>query len=139
MFKKTKRGKTTNTTSTGKVVGYIILLFFVFLYVGILLGFLFGTISSVTTDPSVSWAAPALASLVCFILCFVGTVFSTQSMIYNSKDNELLISMPIPPKTILLSRIFTLAVLNYFFALLIFLPLLLAWAMTRGVRFSISP
>lgn len=137
MFKKTKRGKTTNTTSTGKVVGYIILLLFVFLYVGILLGFLFGTISSVTTDPSVSWAAPALASLVCFILCFVGTVFSTQSMIYNSKDNELLISMPIPPKTILLSRIFTLAVLNYFFALLIFLPLLLAWAMTRGVGFSL--
>lgn len=137
MFKKTKKGKTTNTTSTGKVVGYILLLVFVFLYVGILLGFLFGTISFATPDPSVSWAAPALASLVCFILCFVGTVFSTQSMIYNSKDNELLISMPIPPKTILLSRIFTLAVLNYFFALLIFLPLLLAWAITRGVGFSL--
>ena len=86
MFKKTKRGKTTNTTSTGKVVGYILLLLFVFLYVGILLGFLFGTISTVTTDPSVSWAAPALASLVCFILCFnMSTAYpgaSTDTSVY---------------------------------------------------------
>ena len=132
MFKKTKRGKTTNTTSAGKIVGYILLLAFVFLYAAVFLGILFGTVSVATPDPSVSWTAPALASLICFLLCFVGTVFSTQSMIYNSKDNELLISMPIPPKTILLSRIFNLAVLNWFFALMIFLPLEISWTLTRG-------
>ena len=132
MFKKTRKGRTTNATSAGKIVGYILLLAFVFLYAGVFLGILFGTVSVATPDPSVSWAAPALASLLCFLLCFVGTVFSTQSMIYNSKDNDLLISMPIPPKTILLSRIFTLAVLNWFFALLIFLPLEISWTLTRG-------
>ena len=69
MFKKTRKGRTTNATSAGKIVGYVLLLAFVFLYAGVFLGILFGTVSVATPDPSVSWAAPALASLLCFLLC----------------------------------------------------------------------
>ena len=45
-------------------------------------------------------------------LSVFGSVFATQSQIYDAKDNGLLLSMPIPPRTILLSRVLPLVVLN---------------------------
>lgn len=124
LFAQTFKKKNSNSTSKAKVVGYIVLFAFLFLYLAILLGAVFMTFTFATVGTDLEWAPPALASLICTAICFVGTVFSTQSVIYNSKDNDLLIAMPIPPKTILLSRITTLAVMNYFFSLLVFLPLI---------------
>ena len=52
------------------------------------------------------------------MLCFVGSVFFTQSTLYDAKDNELLLSMPIPSSVILGSRMALLLLLNYAYSLL---------------------
>ena len=72
--------------------------------------------SSAACSPScsVSWPLPitppgwigctfATAGLMALGLSVFGSVFATQSQIYDAKDNGLLLSMPIPPRTILLS------------------------------------
>lgn len=131
-IRKTRKGRATNKTSGGKVALYSILLLICFGYFSVMFGGIFYLIESFLAGTEQSWAMPALASFLTMILCFVGTIFTTQSFLFNSKDNDLLISMPIPPKMILLSRIATLAILNYFLAFLIFFPAEIVWIMING-------
>ena len=63
------------------------------------------------------WIIISLAMGVAFFLCFLGSVFMAQQQIYESKDNEMLMSMPIKPGQIVLSRIFAIAFFNLIYAL----------------------
>ena len=60
----------------------------------------------------VTWLYYALAGGVAFLLSFMMTMFYAQGAIFEAKDNEMLLSMPIPPRAILISRIGTLYILN---------------------------
>ena len=51
------------------------------------------------------WLFYALMGVVSILLGTFGSVFNTFSTLYIAKDNELLLSMPIPPWQILLARI----------------------------------
>ena len=129
---RTRKGRATNKTSPGKIILYSLLLLLCFGYLSVIFGVIFLMLESMTAETAQNWSMTALASFMSMILCFVGTKFTTQSLIFNSKDNDLLISMPIPPRLILLSRITTLAIMNYIFALMIFLPATIAWVMVNG-------
>mgnify|MGYP005792077569 CR=1 FL=1 len=129
---RTRKGRATNKTSPGKIILYSLLLLLCFGYLSVIFGIIFLMLESMTAETAQNWSMTALASFMSMILCFVGTIFTTQSLIFNSKDNDLLISMPIPPRLILLSRITTLAIMNYIFALMIFLPATIAWVMVNG-------
>ena len=129
---RTRKGRATNKTSPGKIILYSLLLLLCFGYLSVIFGIIFLMLESMTAETAQNWSMTSLASFMSMILCFVGTIFTTQSLIFNSKDNDLLISMPIPPRLILLSRITTLAIMNYIFALMIFLPATIAWVMVNG-------
>ena len=129
---RTRKGRATNKTSPGKIILYSLLLLLCFGYLSVIFGVIFLMLESMTAETAQNWSMTSLASFMSMILCFVGTIFTTQSLIFNSKDNDLLISMPIPPRLILLSRITTLAIMNYIFALMIFLPATIAWVMVNG-------
>lgn len=53
----------------------------------------------------------------------VGTVFAAQSYLFDANDNNLLLSMPIKPSYILISRMLALYVLNFIYSTLMFLPI----------------
>lgn len=74
--------------------------------------------------PELEWLYFALAGILVFMLTFVGSVFSTQSLIFKAKDNELLLSMPVPTHYILASRVASLFVLDLFYAFLMGAPLI---------------
>lgn len=61
-----------------------------------------------------------------------GSVFLTYNTVYEAKDNDLLLSMPIPPKMILFSRMAGLYVTAFIFEALVMIP-----AIT--VYFIVSP
>ena len=69
-----------------------------------------------------AWLYFSIAPLTAIVLCFIGSVFLTKAQLFDAQDNELLMSMPIPPGYILLSRIAMLLVLNYIFQLFILVP-----------------
>lgn len=62
------------------------------------------------------WLYFALAGAAAFLVSFMMTSFYAQGAIFEAQDNEMLLSMPIPPSAILGSRIGALYVLNLFFS-----------------------
>lgn len=64
----------------------------------------------------IGWVMVGLGLIAAFGLCFIGSVFMAYQQIYESKDNEMLLSMPIKPSQILLSRIFAIGAFNLIYA-----------------------
>ena len=64
----------------------------------------------------------AMFALVTFTLIFVISIFETKSELFECRDNELLLSMPIPTKSIVAARISVVLVYNYAFSLMFMLP-----------------
>ena len=66
-----------------------------------------------------TWLIFAMAGCLACILSFVFTMFYAQGAIFEAKDNEMLLSMPIPPSAILGSRMGALYFLNLLFCVTI--------------------
>ena len=70
----------------------------------------------------------ALFASATFLVIFIFGIFGTKTELFDCKDNELLLSMPIKPRVIFLSRLFTVLVYNYTVALVLMLPAAIAYA-----------
>lgn len=95
-------------------------------------GFLFFQMFGVMADtlaaaPQYHWFYFAMIGLIAFGLSFFFTAFTAKSELFEAKDNELLLSMPIKPRTILLSRMAVLLLVEYLISLLVMVPAGLAW------------
>lgn len=119
LFQKGKDGK---RRSTGKIVLSILL----FVYVFAVLFFLFVAMASQLCTPLVSagfgWLYFALMGLVATVVGIIGSVFMTYTTLYQAKDNETLIAMPIQPSKILLSRMLSCYLLLCLFEASVMLP-----------------
>ena len=49
-------------------------------------------------EMGLTWLYFAMAGTAALALSMLGSVFMTQAQLYDAKDNERLLSMPIPPK-----------------------------------------
>lgn len=83
-----------------------------------------------------AWLYFAIAAVMACALCFVGSIFAAMSYLYKAKDNELLLSMPIKPGYVLLSRMLVLLAENYGFAFIILIPAGIVWCITQSVTFG---
>ena len=121
---KTKGGKSSKKEKSGKgkMASYIFLIIFLVVIVGGLFATIFWQIGRPFIALGLGWLYFAMMGIFVFLLCFVGSVFVTQTQIYESKDNELLLSMPVKPSMILASRMISLLLLNYAYELIIALP-----------------
>ena len=94
-----------------------------FIYVLACFIFLFAMQYSELVTPLVegglTWLYFAYAGIASFALCFIGSVFTAQSQLYEAKDNDLLLSMPIPPRMILGVRMLLLLLINLAFSALV--------------------
>lgn len=113
----------------------IVLLSVLLLYAAAVFAFLFGMLLSVLMisllasgyDLSFYFAA---AGALTVLLCVFGSVFATQSELYNAKDNELLLAMPVSPRLILISRMLMLGIINYGLSLVVMLPALVVYLLS---------
>ncbi len=119
---------------TGKLILFIVL----YLYLFVVFAFAAFSISMgsatlfLTGSGESSWMYFTLTVIISFALIFLGSVFTTKSQIYEAKDNEFLLSMPIKPRDILISRILVLLLINYFFEAVVFLPAIVVWLLFTG-------
>lgn len=70
----------------------------------------------------IDWLYFCMVGLMAMVMMFVGSVFMTQAQLFEAKDNELLLSMPIKPADILFTRMIVLYVYNIVFGFLVLLP-----------------
>ncbi|MCD7843488.1 MAG: hypothetical protein LUG17_02535, partial [Clostridiales bacterium] len=109
---------------------FALLYLYVAAYFVMLMGMFFSSIAEAFYLAGISWLYFAFYGIMAFALMFVFNVFMTQSQLYDSKDNELLLSMPVPSRLILASRIAALLLENFVYGLVAAIPALFVWLRT---------
>ncbi len=127
------RGSGTKKVGNGAKASMAVLFLFVFAIFLLLFAQIFLTLRDPFVQSGMSWLYFGFMGLMVFLLGFIGSVFLTQTQLFESKDNELLLSMPISPRTILASRLISLLGINYLYELLIALPCGVAYCMEYRV------
>ena len=120
------RGKT-KAKSAGKALLYALLLIyafgiFIFTYYQI-----FKSFAPVLYGMGHGWLYFVYTDIMAFGLMCIFSVFASKTTLYEAKDNDLLLSMPIKPGTILLSRMVSLEIVNLVFGLIVMIPAAVAW------------
>ena len=159
--RKTTRGNVVTTRRS--LITFLLIFSVLYVSLGVSFFFVFKELIaglSSATFPFYYMTAGLLATAVGLL----GSVFNAYSTIFDAKDNEMLLSLPIPPRRIVLVRVMSLSamtllyagtvllpaalvfmiyakttVLGYINALLNFLPLvLLVEAITLGIAFIVA-
>ena len=109
-----------------KSKGMAVLFAVLYLYLGVLVAGMmcltFSSLAPVYHQLGMDWLYYAMAGLMALALSLFGSVFMTQNQLYDARDNDLLLSMPIPPSAILLSRMLPLLGINLLFCALVMVP-----------------
>ena len=116
----------------GRTIGMALLFLYVIVCFFIMFGSMFSTLCLPLHQIELDWLYFAIAGLMSFMLTFIGNVFATQTQLFDAKDNELLLSMPIKPKFILGSRMLLLLALDIGYVLLVMAPAGVVYYRTLG-------
>lgn len=127
VFKDRKSGK---VRSSWNIALYVLLYIFVF---GCL-GSVFYMMADMLCEPLVAmgmgWLYWCIMGLITLFLGVFGSVFTTYTSLYQPKDNDLLLSMPIPPSGILLSRLLGVYAIGLIYELIVMIPTQIVWFRT---------
>lgn len=120
--------------SRGATIAYIVL--YALLMVG-LLGGIFALMAVGLCGPLVEggmgWLYYLLMGLIAVFLGTFGSVFSTYSSLYLSKDNDLLLSLPIPVRCVMASRLLGVYLLGLMYAAVVIVPGVIVYWLTAPV------
>ena len=118
-----------------KIKTIIMTLLYIYLigYFFMMFGIFFDSIIEPFHAMNLDWLYFALMGIVIILITFIGSIFITYGMIYDSKDNELLLSLPIQSQYILTSRLLTLYVYDFIQVLFISLPALYIYITQVGI------
>ncbi len=118
--KASKKKKVPITSAVGTAILWTFLgaLFTVFF------GMMFYVLAEGFHAVGLGWLYMTVAFLGSAMLMLVGTVFLAKSQLFEAKDNNILLPMPIPTSVILLSRMLTLYLMNLVWGGIVMLPAL---------------
>ncbi|MBQ3276098.1 MAG: hypothetical protein IJH47_03450 [Oscillospiraceae bacterium] len=120
--------------SKAAIAGWII--FFVVIMVGFLGGMFTALSLSMCgglTDAGMGWLYFALMGGIAILLGAFGSVLNTFSGLYLAKDNDLLLSMPIPVRTIVTARLVNVYLMGTMYAATVLIPVLIVYWIVAGV------
>lgn len=114
------------------------ILFVVFaLLIVFIAGFMFGAFAYMIRDIAAAepfrWLYHAIFFLLAVLLGVFGSVFSTYSGLYLSKDNDLLLSMPIPVRVIMLTRLLGVYIMGLLYSATVIIPATVVYMITCPV------
>lgn len=125
--------KKNKARSKGAVIAYFTL--FVVLMVGVLGGmfaFLAFALCAPLTQAGAGWLYFTILGLLAVFLGVFGSVFNTYAGMYLAKDNDLLLSMPIPVRVIMLARLLGVYLMGLLYSGVVMVPALI-------VYFAVAP
>lgn len=123
--------------SKGAIIGWFV--FFIVVMVG-MLGGIFTSMALSLCGPlheaGMGWLYFLLTSGIAVLLGAFGSVFNTYAGLYLAKDNDLLLSMPIPVRIILTARLLNVYLMGALYASVVLFPaLVVSWIV---VGFSLA-
>ena len=114
----------------------ILLIYAAIVFAGMFSAMFFG-IAELYHAQGIGWLYFALAGILAAGFCLMGSVFTAQTQLYNARDNEMLLAMPIPSAAILGSRMIMLLLLNYFYEAIVAIPAIAVW-IAAGLPVTVS-
>lgn len=122
--------KKNRARSKAATIGYIV--FFVLLMVGVI-GGMFTTLSLTMcrsmAEAGMSWFYFAIMGLMAILLGAFGSVFTTYSSLYLPKDNDQMLSLPIPVDTLIAARLLGVYLMGLMYSGVVVLPAIIVyWA-----------
>ena len=126
-----------NTART-KAASVVWIVFYIFLMVGMLGGMftaLSFTMCSSLAAVDLAWLYFSIMGLLSLLLGVFASVFTTYSSLYLAKDNDLLLSMPIPVRLIMIARLLGVYLMGLMYSILVILPAIIVY----WVQVSFSP
>ncbi len=126
-----KKNKARSKVST---VLYFVLFAFLMIFV---MGATFGALSfalSPIITLGFGWLYYAVLSLIAVLFGVFGSVFSTYSGLYLSKDNDLLLSMPIPVSAIMTSRLLGVYLMGLLYSSVVLIPAVAVYFITAPFK-----
>ena len=121
--------------SKGMAVLFAVLYLYVAVVVVGMMCLMFGQLAQPYHAMGLDWLYFAMAGLMGLGFAVFGGVFTTQNQLYDAKDNDLLLSMPVTPAMILMSRMIPLLLFNMLFVGLVMIPATVMYGIL--VEFSI--
>lgn len=124
-FYNQKKNKARSKAGTiGMLVGYA------FLMIGLLGGIFAGL--SVLIGPTLfglelDWLYFLMMGMIALMLGVFGSVFNTFASLYKARDNDLLLSMPIPVRAILISRLMNVYLLGLMYSAIVIVPAVIVY------------
>ena len=123
--------KKNRARSKAATVGYLV--FFVFIMVGII-GGMFTLLSLAMcrsmAEVGMSWFYFAIMGLMAILLGAFGSVFTTYSSLYLPKDNDQLLSLPIPVNTLIAARLLGVYLMGLMYSGVVVLPAIIVYWVT---------
>lgn len=118
-FQDRKTGKHRSRAGT---IGFVTLFVFLFLMIAAMFFFVSEGLAAVLLPANLAWLYFSMMGLVAICLGTFGDVFNTYATLYHAKDNELLLSMPVPPAKILFVRMMGAYAMGLLYESLVFVP-----------------
>lgn len=119
-----KNGK---NRSKGGIIGYVALYLFLFGFLGVFFFQMAKSLCKPLSDAGFGWLYFALMGLIAVAMGVFGSVFNTYSSLYKAKDNDFLLSLPIPPGKILMIRLCGVYLTGLMYELIIAIPTMLVY------------
>lgn len=129
--------KKNKARSKGTTIAYIVM--FVLLMVGVL-GGMFAVLANVMcgqlAEMGLDWLYFVIMGMMAVFLGAFGSVFNTYSGLYLAKDNDLLLSMPIPVSVLLVSRLLGVYLMGLLYSGIVILPAVIVYWAVAGVTLA---
>ena len=121
-----KRGKEIKKATLLKKSLFALLYLFIigmFLALAVGMAYLFGS----ALLPGAEWLYYLLFMVISLTLTFILSIFETKVELFECKDNDLLLSMPIKPRDIIAARVSVVMIYNYVINAIVMLPAIVVY------------
>ena len=125
---RSKNGK----TSVPKIVGFVLLALLLVLSFSVMFLSVAASLAMILIPAGLDSYYFAIFNLITLSFVFIFSIFETKSELFDCRDNELLLSMPIRPRDIVLSRALSVILLNVGETLIIMIPALVMYSVFGG-------
>ena len=135
--------KTGDRRSKGAIAVFIGLFAVLLLFLMAMFGFAAYALATIFIPQGLSWFYFSAVGGLSILFGVFGSVFNTYATLFLAKDNDLLLSMPIPVKYILISRLLGVYLMGLIYSALVSLPgaiiyIIIAKTGVKGVIGSLS-
>lgn len=134
-FYDAKKNKARSKASTAMYFALFILL--VFGLLGGIFTFLAAKLCTPLITAGTDWMYFALMGMIAVLLGAFGSVFNTYAGLYLPKDNDLLLSMPIPVSALVGARLFGVYLMGLLYSAVVIVPAIIVYWVIAGVSLPV--